>query len=237
MPTALITGVNRGLGRELAQQYLTRGWQIIGTVRTPTDDLAALADAHDGRLRLEQADMLDIDSLGALAAAVGATPIDVLLLSAGTMGSADFANQGMNVGGFQQTDYPDWLDVMTVNVLAPLRLAELLVDAVAASEHRTIVGLSSMLGSMAMNTIGGLYSYRTSKAALNALLRSLSFDLAKREIIVAALHPGWVRTDMGGPNATVSAEESARGLISVISSLEPNTSGRFFSYTGEELPW
>ena len=237
MPTALITGVNRGLGLELTRQYLARGWQVIGTVRTETDELASLAASNDGRLRIALADMSDIVGLGALADNVGSEPIDLLLLSAGTMGSADFAGQGMNIGGFQQTDYPDWLHVITVNVLAQLRIVELLVDNVAASQQRTVVGLSSMLGSMSMNSMGGLYSYRTSKAALNAMLRSLAFDLAKRDITVAALHPGWARTDMGGPNATVSADDSARGLIQVISDLTIERSGGFYSYTGETLPW
>ncbi|MEL7538742.1 MAG: SDR family oxidoreductase [Pseudomonadota bacterium] len=237
MPTTLITGVNRGLGLELARQYLVRGWNVIGTSRAPAEHLDQLAAEHDHRLRLLHADMADIDGLSQLASDVKGTPIDVLLLSAGTMGTADFANQGMNVGGFGQIDYADWSSVMTINVLAPMRLAELLVDEVEASEQKKIVGMSSMLGSMGMNTIGGLYVYRTSKAALNSVLRSLSFDLAKRGISVAALHPGWVRTDMGGPSATLSSEESVRGLINVIADLSPERSGGFFSYEGETLPW
>ena len=237
MPTCLITGVSRGLGRELASQYLAAGWHVVGTVRSAAPELAELADAHEGRLRIEHADMADIDGLAALADALGDTPIDVLLLSAGTMGSADFAGQGMNVGGFQQSDYPDWQDVMTINVLAPMRVAELLVDNVAASKQKKIVGMSSMLGSMGLNTVGGLYAYRTSKAALNAILKSLAIDLGKRGIAVAALHPGWVQTDMGGPNALVSAEDSVRGLIGVIDGLNEDNSGGFFSFEGENLPW
>ncbi len=237
MATALITGINRGLGLELTRQYLTAGWQIIGTCRSSSPALDELAGTYANKLRIAQADMLDLASLEALKAELGATPIDVLILSAGTMGKLDFGASGMDDGGFQQLDYDDWATVMAINVLAPMRLAELLVDNVAASDERKIVAFSSMLGSNALNQNGGLYTYRSSKAALNAVVRSLGHDLAERNISVLAIHPGWVRTDMGGPNASLTAEQSVSGIINVIAKLGPDKTGQFMSYTGEDMPW
>ncbi|MEM8982757.1 MAG: SDR family oxidoreductase [Pseudomonadota bacterium] len=237
MPTVFVTGVNRGLGLELARQFVSRGWLVHGTLRSDSGDLQGLVDSAGASLTLHHADMTDPATLDGIPAALAGLPIDVLFLSAGTMGSADFASQGMRVGGLGNIDYADWATVIGINVLAQLRLAEALLDNVAASEQKKIVGMSSMLGSMGLNTVGGLYSYRASKAAFNAVLKSLAVDLAKRGITVAALHPGWVRTDMGGPEATLSVTDSARGLIDVIETLSEDDTGRFFSYAGEALPW
>ncbi|MEM1260868.1 MAG: SDR family oxidoreductase [Pseudomonadota bacterium] len=237
MPTVFVTGVNRGLGLELARQYVAQGWQVHGTRRADSDALAAMASTAGDALTLHHADMTDLDSLGAVAAHLAGTPIDVLFLSAGTMGSTDFANQGLSVGGLGGIDFADWSSVLDINVRAQLYLAEAFVDNVAASEQKKLVGMSSMLGSMELNTIGGLYSYRASKAAFNAVLKSLAVDVLDRGIAVAALHPGWVQTDMGGSAATLTAPDSAAGLINVIGNLSVENTGKFFSYAGEELPW
>jgi NAD(P)-dependent dehydrogenase (short-subunit alcohol dehydrogenase family) len=128
--------------------------------------------------------------------------------------------------------------IFRINTFAPMKMAEAFVDHVAGSEHKKIVALTSILGSMAENRLGGLYAYRASKAALNAIMRSLSIDLGRKHgIIVAPIHPGWVRTAMGGPRAEISPEESVAGCCRVIAGLTKEGSGRFWMYNGSELPW
>ena len=144
-------------------------------------------------------------------------PIDVLLNSAGTMGQGSFATEGLAFGRFGSSDFDDWGQVFRVNVMGPMKMAEAFVDHVAASEQKKIVALTSVIGSISRNTAGSLYAYRASKAALNAVMRSMSIDLRKTHGILAApLHPGWVRTDMGGPRADIDAATSVAGIRNVI---------------------
>lgn len=236
MPTVLVTGSNRGLGLEFVRQYLADGWRVIACSRRPAAELEALVGSA-ANLSCHSLEVTDDTSIQQLAASLRGTPIDVLLLSAGTMGKVDFASKGLSVGGFGNSDYADWEQVLKVNTLGPMRMAEAFVDHVQASEQRKIVALSSMVASMQINTAGGLYAYRSSKAALNAVMRSLSVDLADRNIAVAPVHPGWARTDMGGSSAPVSAEESVAGVRRAIASLTPERSGRFLAYDGSEMPW
>ena len=162
-----------------------------------------------------------------LAVELKGTPIDVLLNNAGRLTSSHF-------GGI---DYQVWRDEIEVNLLAPMRVAETFVEHVAASDQKKIVAVSSQLGSIANNTSGGHYIYRSSKAGLNMAYRSLAADLEPRGIIAAVLSPGWVKTDMGGESATLTPEESVTGMRKVIAALDASGSGGFHEYTGEELPW
>jgi NAD(P)-dependent dehydrogenase (short-subunit alcohol dehydrogenase family) len=245
MPTVLVTGAGRGLGLEMARQYAAEGWRVIGTVRDPgrAPELAALAAARDGQVQLERMDVADHASIDALAQRLrapggAAQPIDVLLNSAGTMGSGNFAQQGIAFGRFGKSDFPDWEMVFRVNVIGPMKMAEAFVEHVAASEQRRLVALSSIIGSIAKNEIGGLYAYRATKAALNAVMRSLAIDLGrKHKILAAPIHPGWVRTDMGGPRADLDAATSVAGIRQVIAGLDAYKAGRFWMYDGTELPW
>jgi NAD(P)-dependent dehydrogenase (short-subunit alcohol dehydrogenase family) len=240
----LVTGAGRGLGLEFARQYAADGWQVVGTVRDPAraTELAALAAAHPGRVRIEALDVTDHASIDALAQRLrdgGAPlPIDVLINSAGTMGGGSFAQAGMNMGKFGSSDFDDWQYVFRVNVAAPMKMAEAFVQHVAASGERKFVALSSIIGSIAKNQIGGMYAYRATKAGLNAVMRSLAIDLGrKHKVIVAPLHPGWVRTDMGGPRADIDPATSVAGLRRVIAGLDAERAGRFWMYDGSELPW
>jgi len=144
-------------------------------------------------------------------------------------------------GKRQQTvgnvDYDLWPEVMRVNVLAPMACVDALVDNVAASDRRQIVMMSSRMGSIGENGAGGEVVYRSSKAALNAVTKSLSIDLKPRGITLAAVHPGWVQTDMGGPNATLTPADSIAGLTQVVLGLTPEKTGRFFNYDGTEIAW
>jgi NAD(P)-dependent dehydrogenase (short-subunit alcohol dehydrogenase family) len=244
MSTVLITGAGRGLGLEMVRQYAAEGWQVIATVRDPAKatDLAALAAQPDTKIRIEPLDVADPATIDALAARLqqyGAPlPIDVLINCAGTMGSGNFAKEGITFGKFGRSDFADWEQVFRVNVIGPMKMAEAFVAHVAASEQRKIVSLTSIIGSIEKNTIGGLYAYRATKAALNAVMRSMAIDLGRKHRIVAApIHPGWVRTDMGGPRADIDAPTSVAGIRQVIASLDASRAGRFWMYDGSELPW
>jgi NAD(P)-dependent dehydrogenase (short-subunit alcohol dehydrogenase family) len=183
-------------------------------------------------------DVTDHAAVDRLAVALEATPIDVLLNSAGTMGSGSFARDGLAFGSFGNSDFEDWEQVFRLNVLGSMKMAEAFVTHVARSEQKKIVTLTSMLGSVANNRIGGLYAYRASKAAVNAIMKSMSIDLAKSHGIAAtALHPGWVRTELGGPNADIDAAPSVAGMRRVIDALTLANAGRFWVYDGSELPW
>ena len=209
MPTALITGVSRGLGKELARQYAADGWEVIGTTRADMD-------------------MNDRAQIARFAKKLGKKPVDLLFCNAGISGK-----RGMAVGSFA---FDSWEEVLRVNLLGPAALAEALVDNVAASERRTIAMMSSRLGSISESS-GMTLPYSTSKAALNMLAKGLAATLAGRGIIVVALSPGWVRTDMGGAGAPLSAEQSVQGLKAVIQKLRIKDSGKFFSHDGSEIPW
>jgi NAD(P)-dependent dehydrogenase (short-subunit alcohol dehydrogenase family) len=209
MPTALITGVSRGLGKELARQYADDGWEVIGTTRADMD-------------------MNDRAQIFRFTKKLAKKPIDLLFCNAGISGK-----RGMALGSF---DFDSWEEVLRVNLLGPAALAEALVDNVAASERRTIAMMSSRLGSISESS-GMTLPYSTSKAALNMLVKGLAATLAGRGITVVALSPGWVRTDMGGAGAPLTAEVSVRGLRKVIQNLKSKDSGKFFSHDGSEIPW
>lgn len=237
MTTVLVTGASRGLGLEFTRQYLQDNWTVLAACRAPTPELELLAGEVGERLQVLALDVADDDSISALARRLAGRPIDVLLNNAGTMGQADFAGSGLAGSAFGSSDSDDWMHVFRVNVVAPMRIAEALVENVAASEEKKIVTLTSMLGSMTLNTVGGLYAYRASKAAVNAVMKSMAIDLGKRGISAASVHPGWVRTDMGGAHAEIDAATSVRGVREVIAGLDRDRAGRLWAYDGSELPW
>jgi NAD(P)-dependent dehydrogenase (short-subunit alcohol dehydrogenase family) len=214
MPTALITGAGRGLGRELARQYAADGWKVIGTQR-----------GEKAEFRLDVTNRGDISRL---AQKLKGEPIDLLFCNAGITG-----RKGMAPGSF---DFASWEEILRVNLLGAAAVAEALLDNVAASEAKTIAMMSSRLGSIAESS-GMTLPYATSKAALNMLVKGLAATLAGRGLVVVALSPGWVRTDMGGEHAPLAAEKSVAGLRTVVSSLKKTDSGKFLSYDGSEIPW
>ena len=224
MPTILITGAGRGLGLELAMQFAAGGWTVIGTVR----ELARGAAMPKGSQTM-LCDVTDRRALARLAADLKGRPIDVLFCNAGMYGQ-----RKQTVGN---VDYEVWPEVLRVNVLTPMACVEALVDNVAASERRQIVMMSSRMGSVGENTGGGEVVYRSSKAALNAVAKSLSIDLKARGITVICVHPGWVQTDMGGSSAPLTPAQSIAGLKRVVEGLTPAQSGRFFNYDGAEIAW
>ncbi len=231
MSTLLVTGANRGLGLEFARQYAADGWQVYATCRSPdtAEELKRLAGESGGRIRVLELDVTDTASVRAAAAGLKGVAIDLLLNNAGVMGP-----RGDGIGSL---DYAGWARVLDANTLGPMRVVEAFVENVAKSDLKRIVTITSGMGSLADNTSGGSYAYRSSKAAVNMVVRSLALDLASRGITCVVMNPGWVRTDMGGPRGTISPAESIKAMRSVIAALRQDDSGKFLNYTGEPYPW
>ena len=230
-PVVLVTGSNRGLGLEFARQYAAEGWQVFAACRTPDDagELKKLEAVSGGRVRVLPLDVMDVASVKAAAGVIGAQPVDLLLNNAGVMGP-----RNDRIGGI---DYAAWARVLDTNTLGPMRVVEAFVANVAKGSQKKIVTITSGMGSLEDNTSGGAYAYRTSKAAVNMVVRSLALDLAPRGITCIVMNPGWVRTDMGGPRGTISPAESIKAMRSVIADLRPDDSGKFLNYTGKTYPW
>jgi NAD(P)-dependent dehydrogenase (short-subunit alcohol dehydrogenase family) len=231
VPTILITGANRGIGLEFARQYAADGWRVLACCRDPQSatELRSLTGGAGGSVGVYRLDVRDFARAADLAREIGDVPIDLLLSNAGVYGP-----NKMFLG---QIDYVAWAEVLAVNTMAPLRLVECFVEHVARSDRKLIACISSTMGSMARNTEGRHYLYRSSKAALNAVVKSLSIDLAPRGIAVVSLCPGWVRTDMGGPDASLAPAESVGSLRRVLGGLTPADTGKFLYYDGRETPW
>jgi len=227
MPTVLITGANRGLGLDFARQYAVDGWRVIATCRNPdaAEDLRAVA----GDVTVHPLDVADVASVDALAAALSGEAIDLLLNNAGVIGARGLA--------FGETDYESFAETMRINVMGPLAVAERFLPHVLRSEKRLMATVTSRLGSIGLNDWGDRYIYSASKAALNAVMKSAAIDLAGKGVTVVVLHPGWVQTDMGGPKADLTPEESVTGMREVIGGLTHADNGRFLNYDGVEFPW
>lgn len=227
MKSVLITGANRGIGLSLAKLYLAQGWQVHATYRDADSSSELLQLASAEQLFCHQVDITDYPAITALASQLPA--IDLLINNAGYYGPKGY--------GFGHTDVEEWRKVFEINAIAPLKLVEAFAPNLRQGSLKKIACLSSKVGSMAENTSGGGYIYRSSKAALNSVVKSLSNDLTPEGFIVLALHPGWVQTQMGGPNALIDTETSATGLAQVITSAELTHSGMFINYDGSEIPW
>lgn len=222
MPTILITGANRGLGLEFVRQYAAAGWRVLATVRDPLSGRAA----SEAGAEVYVADIADPASVRRLKASLAGVELDILLNNAGIYG------ENQSFGG---VDADGFLKVMRVNALAPLQMVEAFADQLAG--RKIVASVSSMMGSIAENTSGNFYAYRASKAALNMIMKTLALDLAAQGITAVALSPGWVRTDMGGPNAPLSPEDAIAGMRAVLDKVSLNDSGKFFHFDGRELPW
>lgn len=223
MPTVLITGTNRGIGLELARQYAADGWRVHACARNLAKATALKALAGD--VKLHELDVADEAQIAALARELGGEIIDLLVNNAGVGGSDE------------ATDPQRWLEVFRVNSIAPVRILQALLPNLQRSKDPRVLSLTSRMGSIADNSSGGSYAYRSSKAALNAAMKSLAIDLKSKGITIAVMHPGWVKTDMGGPGAPVTPKTSAEGLRRVIAALKPSESGAFLNYDGAKLPW
>ena len=222
MPTVLITGANRGLGLEFARQYAEDRWRVIATCRRP-DEAHALSALGVEIHRLEVGDLAAIRTLGRTLAH---ETIDVLIANAGI-----FIARAMTA---ETVDAHPWLESFAVNTIAPLACAGAFLAQVARSGERKMLAVSSVAGSVTSVIAGGMYAYRSSKAALNATWRAFALD--HPEVIAALLSPGRVRTDMNSEDAPLGPPESVAGMRRVIAGLTQKDSGGFLRYDGSSAP-
>ena len=225
--TILIVGASRGIGLGLVREYLSRGWRVIATERKPSPDsaLGVLAKASDGALSVEAIDINVPTQIDALATRLQGTQLDVLFVNAGIITPEQ---------PIAQIETEAFTHLMLTNVLSPLRVIEALASLV--KPKGTIAAMSSAMASISENTTGGAEAYRASKAALNALLRGYTLR-AGEERTVLALHPGWVRTEMGGPDAPVEVEQSVKGLADTIAARSGVPGLLFVDYQNMPHAW
>jgi NAD(P)-dependent dehydrogenase (short-subunit alcohol dehydrogenase family) len=229
MRTILISGANRGLGLEFARQYLAGGDKVIAGVRDLARAVALHALPGQGRLEVHALDVADAASVEAFRGAVGGQPIDILIANAGVYG-------GDRQDRLGDIDFDAWTRAFAVNTLGAVRLADAFVDNVAKGRDRKMVAVSSLMGSTA-DSSGGAIIYRSSKAALNNAWRNLALQLRDRGIACFSVHPGWVKTDMGGAQAPLTPEQAISSLRAHIDQWSLADSGRFLGWDGRELPW
>lgn len=226
--SALITGCNRGLGLEFAKQYANDGWQVIACCRTPAEAsaLQALAKRHSN-IEVIALDLADFAQIDTVANALKTQPIDVLINNAGVYPDGDLAT----------LDYDAWAMAFKINSMSPIKMVQAFTPHLANGTLKKVATLSSKMGSLDDNTSGGSYLYRSSKTAVNMVMKSASIDLNALGISVVTLHPGWVQTDMGGPNGLINAQTSVEGLRKVIANLSIKNTGKFIAYDGKEIGW
>ena len=230
MINVLITGANRGLGLGFVKKYLEKNVHVLCTTRniSGSKELLECKERYPNNIEIFELDLLKENGAETLANQLNEMPIDILINNAGV---------GSSNQHFEAVSSKPWLEVLKVNLIAPLIITQSLIENVKKSSVKKINFLSSQLGSIKDNKSGGMYIYRSSKTGLNQVVKSLSIDLKAYGITVVALHPGWVKTDMGGPNAPVSIDESVEGMIRVIDTTDIKDTGKFLNYDGRELPW
>jgi len=232
MPSILITGSNRGIGLEWARQYADFGWQVYATCRFPeqASELQHLKRDYSN-LEIHQLDVTRDSQLRSVAETLKNKSIDILLNNAGIYLERE---QSSTLGNI---NYLDWEETFRVNTLGAVRVTEVFQKHVSLSQQRLVVVTTSHMGSMAELDTPGNYAYRSSKTALNIAMKGISLELGEYQTGVLLLHPGWVKTRMGGPNALISATESVNGMRTVIDNFTLNKSGSFYRYDGDLIPW
>ena len=236
MSQYLITGTSRGIGLELTRQLLAAGQSVVAAARDPESaaGLKALQRDYSKTLKLVKLDVSNEQSIAELPAQLkDLAVIDVLINNAGVFNGP--SNPSRESPSFGQTPVSDLREVFETNAVGPFLVTRALLPWLQKSKQASVAHITSLMGSIADNSSGGYYAYRMSKAALNMFNKSFSKD--HPQITSVVLHPGWVRTDMGGPSATLAVEDSARGLLNVIASLNASNSGHFYDYSGRELKW
>jgi len=226
----LITGTNRGIGLEFVKHYIKNNEKVIATCRNRNSakDLLELENTTNN-LSLVELDVSNPNSINNFTSKIAGLPIDTFISNAGVSGP-----KNIEFGNF---DAKEWLDVFNVNTIAPLLITQKILKNLRLGKDKKLAFISSKVGSIEDNTSGGMYIYRTSKTALNQVIKSLSIDLKGENFIVVALHPGWVQTDMGGPNALIDTKTSVRGMTEAIDNLTSKNSGKFYNYDGSPIPW
>ena len=226
----LITGTNRGIGLEFVKHYLKNNEKVIATCRNRNSakDLLKLENTINN-LSLMELDVSKPNSINKFTSIIADQPIDTFINNAGVFGP-----RNIEFGNF---DAKEWLDVFNINTIAPLLITQKILKNLRLGKDKKLVFISSKVGSIEDNTGGGMYIYRTSKTALNQIIKSLSIDFKDENFITVALHPGWVQTNMGGPNALIDTKTSVKGMTEVINNLTSKNSGKFYNYDGSPIPW
>jgi NAD(P)-dependent dehydrogenase (short-subunit alcohol dehydrogenase family) len=235
MATVLVTGSNRGLGLEFVRQYAADGWEVLAAARDPhsAKELKGLAAAHKN-ISLHALDIADEESVQDLTGKLNGRPVDVLINNAGT-----YPREGQTIG---QMDYDGWREALEVNLFGTFRVTEALLENVLASERKQIATISTGMSSLRAVQSGGLaggtaYQYRTSKTALNMGMLVLAKELGPRGASVVIFDPGWVKTDMGGPNAQLTPEQSISGMRKILAGDPKEIHGKFLGWDGAVRPW
>jgi|TARA_B110000037_G_scaffold222748_1_gene299275 NAD(P)-dependent dehydrogenase (short-subunit alcohol dehydrogenase family) len=228
MKTVLITGSNRGLGLEFVKHYSENNYNVIACCRNTDDanDLYSLSKKNDS-IQIYALNVGNTDQINVLSKSLQNQPIDILINNAGIYRSSTLGNINKD----------DWVDSFLINTIAPFEIIQNFLPHLLNGESKKVISITSKMGSIDDNTSGGSYIYRTSKTALNSMMRSLSHDLLGQGISTLTLHPGWVRTDMGGAGAWIDVNESVKGMINQIEKLSTNNSGRYIDYAGKPINW
>lgn len=228
MVTVAITGAGRGIGFELARQHSEAGDTVLALVRDPAgaSNLSQLAESSHGRLTVHQMDVADDSSVKSGAVSTGSGPIDILYNVAGVAGPIS--------PELERANWDEWHEVFNVMIAGPLRVMQAFLPRLRSGSK--VMNLSSQLAASTW-PYGGFYAYGAAKAGLNRMMRSVALDVKDRGIVIGLIHPGWVQTDMGGPGADISSQESAAGIRTVAASWTLDESGHFKKWNGEEHPW
>jgi NAD(P)-dependent dehydrogenase (short-subunit alcohol dehydrogenase family) len=228
MATVLITGASRGIGLELVKEYAARGDTVIACCRNP-GSATALGEVS-GKLEVHALDVADPASVAALADELRARPIDILINNAGILGP-DYPRQTA-----WEMDFDGWAEAFAVNTMGPVRVMHALIDNLRASKSPRLVTITSQMGALSLDMTMG-FGYSATKAALNKFMKLAAIELGRDGINVCVIHPGWVKTDMGGPEADITPQESAHGIVATIEKLNASTNGSFWKWNGEPHDW
>ena len=228
MDTVLVTGSNRGLGYEFVKQYSESGCNVLACCRDmdKARDLKKLSE-NSTNIEVYQLDVGNFKDIIRLSKELQNKKIDILINNAGIYRSSNLGN----------LDRDEWIESFKINTIAPYQIIEAFLTQVTNSDLKKVVSITSKMGSIDDNTSGGSYIYRSSKTALNSMMQSLRHDLKSQGIATLTLHPGWVRTDMGGMGGWIDTFESVQGMIKQINNLTINDSGKYLDYAGKSINW
>lgn len=227
METVLITGASRGIGLELTRQFLALGYKVISTYRGQLSEQLKSLQSNSS-LVLHELEVTDERSILSLASKLSNVQLDILINNAGVIGSDEQSMEAINA--------QEWLNTFAVNSIAPLMVSRAVLNRLETSANPRIITVSSQMGALNRESYG-MYAYRSSKAAVNKVMQVLALELKPKGIVVCPIHPGWVKTDMGGEEADITVEESAAGIVKLARNLTLEQSGKFLTWQGAEHVW
>ncbi|MFL2527289.1 MAG: SDR family oxidoreductase [Candidatus Azotimanducaceae bacterium] len=228
MNTILVTGTNKGVGLEITRLLSNRGDRVIACCRRPLE--ATALSKLEGNIDIQEVSVGEDESVSQLASRLNGVAIDTIINNAGTMGPEAKRQSVLDM------DFSGWADAFNINSMGPVRIMQALLPNLKMTESPKVMTVTSQMGALSLDMTSA-HAYCSSKAALNKFMRLASIDLKPDGIAVGLVHPGWVRTDMGGPRAHLSPEESAAGCIEVTDTLSLDNTGGFWKWNGETHDW